>query len=384
MRRTWNSEKYTTCREAGVVMTSVSNLKIVIAAGGTGGHIFPALSVALELKARFAPASLLWIGTSRSRERELCEKNGIPLEILDVEGIKRVMSLSVVRAVVRFIKAIFGMMSLFGKNRPAAVVAFGGYVCAPVLCAASLWRVPYYLQEQNTIPGLVNRVFARGAARIFLGLPLAGKHRLRGKTEVTGTPVRQGEKSYEGFQYPDGLNRAEKAILICGGSQGAQSMNALLVASVKKWAAGGMQVVWQTGAPSFAELSEVFKPQRRVFRFATINDLYPFYAVSKLVIGRAGASTLAEVSYFGLPCALIPLPWAAENHQWANAGLVEAQGWGIRVAQNDSCGANVEKAVGTILSTEKTYNAMCMKALDNSPAEAAEKIALALSKDLGL
>ena len=365
-------------------MTSVSNPRIVIAAGGTGGHIFPALSVAIELKERFASASLLWIGTSRSRERELCGRNAIPLEILDVEGIKRAISLSVVRAVVRFIKAVFGMMSLFGKNRPAAVVAFGGYVCAPVLSAACLRRVPYYLQEQNTIPGLVNRVFARGAARIFLGFPLAGKYSLRGRAEVTGTPVRPGEKTYEGYRYPDGLDRAKKAILICGGSQGAQSMNALLVASVNKWAAGGMQVVWQTGGPSFVELSGLFKSQRRVFLFATIDDLYPFYAVSKLVIGRAGASTLAEVSYFGLPCVLIPLPWAAENHQWVNAGLVESQGWGIRVAQNDSCGANVEKAVETILSTEKTYNAMCMKALDNSPAEAAKKIALALSKDLGL
>jgi UDP-N-acetylglucosamine--N-acetylmuramyl-(pentapeptide) pyrophosphoryl-undecaprenol N-acetylglucosamine transferase len=365
-------------------MTGVSNLKIVIAAGGTGGHIFPALSVALELKARFAPASLLWIGTSRSREKELCEKNGIPLEILDVEGIKRAMSLSVVRAVVRFVKAVFGMMSLFGKNRPAAVVAFGGYVCAPVLSAACVLRVPYYLQEQNTIPGLVNRVFARGAARVFLGFPLAGKHQLRGRAEVTGTPVRPGEKSYAGFPYPGGLDRAKKTILICGGSQGAQSMNALLVASVNKWAAGGMQVVWQTGEPSFAGLSGRFKAQRGVFLFATISDLYPFYAVSKLVIGRAGASTLAEVSYFGLPCMLIPLPWAAENHQWMNAGLVEAQGWGFRAAQDGSCGANVEKAVATILSNEKTYNAMCMKALDNSPAGAAEKIALALSKDLGL
>jgi UDP-N-acetylglucosamine--N-acetylmuramyl-(pentapeptide) pyrophosphoryl-undecaprenol N-acetylglucosamine transferase len=156
-------------------MTGVSNLKIVIAAGGTGGHIFPALSLALELKARFAPASLLWIGTSRSREKELCEKNGIALKILDVEGIKRAMSLTVVRAVVRFVKAVFGMILLFGKNRPAAVVAFGGYVCAPVLSAACVLRMPYYLQEQNTIPGLVNRVFARGAARIFLGFPLAGK-----------------------------------------------------------------------------------------------------------------------------------------------------------------------------------------------------------------
>jgi UDP-N-acetylglucosamine--N-acetylmuramyl-(pentapeptide) pyrophosphoryl-undecaprenol N-acetylglucosamine transferase len=365
-------------------MAAVSNPLIVIAAGGTGGHIFPALSVALALRQQAGRASLLWVGTSRSREKELCERNNIPLEILDVEGIRRALSLSVARAIVRFIKAVFAMMKRFGKNRPAAVVAFGGYVCAPVLSAARLRGVPYYLQEQNTIPGLVNRLFARKAARTFLGFPLAGRHRLAGSIEVTGTPVRPGEKSYEGFKYPDGFDKMKKAILISGGSQGAQSMNALLVASVNKWASSGMQVIWQTGGPSFAELSDRFKPQRKVFLFAAIDDLYPFYAVSKLVIGRAGASTLSEVSYFGLPCVLIPLPWAAENHQWVNAGLVESQGWGIRVAQNDSCGANVEKAVETILANENTYNAMCMKALDNSPADAARKIAQALLKDLGL
>jgi UDP-N-acetylglucosamine--N-acetylmuramyl-(pentapeptide) pyrophosphoryl-undecaprenol N-acetylglucosamine transferase len=264
------------------------------------------------------------------------------------------------------------------------VVAFGGYVCAPVLSAAFLARVPYFLQEQNTIPGLVNRLFARGACRMFLGLPLAGKGRSYSRCEVTGTPVRQGERSYQEHPYPKGLDRTKKTVLICGGSQGAQSMNEKLTGVVGKWAANGLQVVWQTGASSHTSISALFNRQRSVFVFATLKDLYPYYAVSKLVIGRAGASTLAEVSYFGLPCVLIPLPWAAENHQWVNAGLVESQGWGIRVAQDDVCGENVEKAVTTILSEENNYNAMCMKALDNSPADAAAKIAGALAKELGL
>ena len=176
--------------------------RIVIAAGGTGGHIFPALSAWRSSSAEVASASLLWIGTSRSRERELCGRNAIPLEILDVEGIRRAMSLSVVRAVVRFVKAVFGMMSLFGKNRPNAVVAFGGYVCAPVLSAARLRRVPYYLQEQNTIPGLVNRVFARGGAGYSSGSRSRENTGVRWQGEVTGTPVRAGRKAYEGYPYP--------------------------------------------------------------------------------------------------------------------------------------------------------------------------------------
>ena len=361
-----------------------TGIHIVVAAGGTGGHIFPALSVALELKKRIDDVSIEWIGTSRSREAQLCRRHDIPLTILDVEGIKRKMSLSAVRAIAAFIKAVAAMLSHFSKKRPDAVCAFGGYVCAPVLSAAALRRIPYYMQEQNTVPGMVTRFFSRGARSVFLGFPLAGKKTLAGRTELTGTPVRQGAQSYEGFAYPVGFDRNAKAILICGGSQGAASMNENLVGPVGTWSAGGMQVIWQTGAVSYAAIRATFSEDKHVFVFDDIDDLYPYYAVAKLVIGRAGASTIAEVGYFGLPCVLIPLPWAAENHQWVNAGLVQAQGWGVRVEQNDDCGTEVQKAVDRIVKDDTLYTSMSMKALDNSPAEASRKIVAAMVKDLSL
>lgn len=361
----------------------MTDRKIVIAAGGTGGHIFPALSVALALKRRYPATALLWIGTWRSREVELCKKNGIPIMILDVIGITRRFSLSAIVAAFTFARAVVSVMCQFRRDRPAAVVAFGGYVCAPVLAAAVVKKIPVYLHEQNTVAGLVNRLFSRYAKKMFLGFPLAGSG-VAAAGEVTGTPVRTNVTPFERFPYPAALNTKEKAILVSGGSQGAQSMNDRLVDAVDGWAGIGRQVIWQTGAPSFDAISAKFKGKTNVFVFSTLDDLYPYYAVSKLVIGRAGASTLAEISYFGLPCVMIPLPWAAENHQWMNAGLVEAQGWGIRVAQDNECGKNVEKAVSAIVSDEKKYNAMCMKALDNSPADAADTIARALAKDLGL
>jgi UDP-N-acetylglucosamine--N-acetylmuramyl-(pentapeptide) pyrophosphoryl-undecaprenol N-acetylglucosamine transferase len=358
--------------------------KIVIAAGGTGGHIFPALSVAQVIIQRHADVSLLWIGTYRSREVELCKKNNIPIMILDVIGISRKVSFMALVAAATFVRAVFSVMRQFRRDRPIAVVAFGGYVCAPVLAASVLRKIPMYLQEQNTVAGLVNRLFSRYCRKMFLGFPLVGNTAIRAVVEVTGTPVRTGVSSYEHFPYPSRLDKTKKTILISGGSQGAKSMNDCLVGAVGKWAASGVQVIWQTGAPSYQETASNFKRVEAVLVFATIDDLYPFYAVSKLVICRAGASTLSEISFFGLPCVMIPLPWAAENHQWMNAGLVEAQGWGIRVAQDGQCGHNVENAVGAILSDDKKMNTMSMKALDNSPAEAAEKIAASMAKDLGI
>jgi undecaprenyldiphospho-muramoylpentapeptide beta-N-acetylglucosaminyltransferase len=349
-------------------------MKIVIAAGGTGGHIFPALSVALQFKKTYDTASFLWIGTTRSREVELCERHGIPIVLLDVAGIERKITLKTMGALVNFMMEMFRMRSLFVKNRPEAIIAFGGYVCAPVLGAACLASVPYFIHEQNTVPGIVNRIFSSAARQVFLGFPIMGKKRLRGRTMISGTPVRASEQGYEKYSYPYGFIRKRKTILICGGSQGAQSMNSCLIGPVKRWVGQGFQVVWQTGNAGYAEVVRSVGSKGEAFIFPSIDDLYPYYAAAKAVIGRAGASTLAEIAYFGLPCVLIPLPWATENHQWMNAGVVETQGWGIRVKQDEQCCSRVEQAITNILTDEGMFETMSRKALDHSPANAAKTI----------
>jgi len=279
---------------------------------------------------------------------------------------------------------VLRVIAVFGSGRPRAVVAFGGYVCAPVLVAARIKKVPYFLQEQNTIAGLVNRVFAKSARRVFLGLPLAAKRKLAGALEVTGTPVRARDTSYAGFAYPTGFSRGKKTILICGGSQGAQSMNEVLVAVVKQWGGRGLQVIWQTGAASYNSVRQSLKNCNGIFVFDTLPDVYPYYDAATVVVARAGASTLAEISVFGLPAILIPLPWAAENHQWENAGLAQQQGWAIRISQDAATGEHVGVAVEGILSNSHAAAAMRSQALANSPIGAAAAIVDRLAEDLTL
>jgi UDP-N-acetylglucosamine--N-acetylmuramyl-(pentapeptide) pyrophosphoryl-undecaprenol N-acetylglucosamine transferase len=358
-------------------------MKIVIVAGGTGGHIFPALSVALEFKKKDEELSIVWIGTSRSRERELCDKHDIPLKILDVAGVNRSWSISNLNSLVKFMVSIFHMRSFFKKNRPDAVIAFGGYVCAPVLVAARFCRIPYFLQEQNSVPGLVNRLFSSGARCSFLGFPINGKWKLKGKSEIIGTPVRSVNKPFDDFDYPKGFDRSVQALLICGGSQGAASMNDILIEPVKKILEHGIQVIWQTGPVSFEKISSDFSDYTNVFIFESFDDLYPYYAAVKLIVGRAGASTLNEAAYFGVPVILIPLPWAAENHQWINAGYVESNDWGIRIEQNENCGKKVEKEVINLLSDTKRYEKMCIKALNNSPVDSSAAIVEKVMKEIG-
>ena len=357
-------------------------MKIVIAAGGTGGHIFPALSVALRFKKTYADVSFLWIGTTRSREVELCERHGIPIVLLNVAGIERKLTVKTLGALLNFVTELFRMRSLFMKDRPAAIIAFGGYVCAPVLGAARLASVPYFIQEQNTVPGIVNRLFSSAARTVFLGFPIMGKRTLRGRTVMSGTPVRERERQYEKHPYPYGFNREKKTILICGGSQGAQSMNVCLIGPVQHWLTQGFQVVWQTGNAGHAEVVSAVGSKEGVFIFPFIEDVYPYYAVVKAVIGRAGASTLAEIAYFGLPCVMVPLPWATEDHQWMNAGVVETQGWGIRVRQDEQCCSRVEQAIGRILTDEGEFKTMSKMAFDHSPANAAQTIVKTIMSEI--
>lgn len=350
-------------------------MRIVLAAGGTGGHIFPALSVALALRRQAGNVSLLWIGTARSREQEICAKNRIEIELVQVSGISRGLNLSAVTGLLRFVVGTIHMWRLLGRQRPDAVVAFGGYVCAPVLAAARLRSVPYFIQEQNSAPGLTNLLFSRGASRAFLGFPPSGKRRLHGRTIVTGTPVRRVLESLGSHKYPEGFDTHSDTILICGGSQGAASMNQHLLEPVKKFLASGRQVVWQTGTRSYEEIRGELNGAKGAFIFDSLEDLYPYYAVAKVVVGRSGASTLGEVAGFGLPIVTIPLPWSAGDHQWLNAGVVEEQGRGVRVRQDDKCGERVWQEVEALLRDNSRYEKMCGCALDRSADDAADIIA---------
>jgi len=357
---------------------------IIIAAGGTGGHIFPALAVALQLRKLRTDVSLVWIGTARSREVELCKRNGIPLVLLDVTGIERKLSVKAVSAAMNFVLEFFRVRSMFAKSKPAAVIAFGGYVCAPVLAAARLLTIPYFIHEQNTVAGLVNRIFAAKARRVFAGLPLIGRHKLGLSVLETGTPVRPNIGEYKQEVYPNDFDKTATTILICGGSQGAQTMNACCISPVRNWVKKGFQVVWQTGAAGYQDVIAAVGFQKSVFVFPTVDDLYPFYASASVVVGRAGASTLAEIAGFGLPCVLIPLPWATENHQWINAGVVESQGWGLRIKQDECAAKNIDSAVLTILSNKETAEIMRRKALDHAPLSAAATIVQTILGEINL
>ncbi|MDD5675692.1 MAG: UDP-N-acetylglucosamine--N-acetylmuramyl-(pentapeptide) pyrophosphoryl-undecaprenol N-acetylglucosamine transferase, partial [Chitinivibrionales bacterium] len=287
--------------------------------------------------------------------------------MLAVRGFKRRLSLAAalqaLTALGLFAAQVLMMVKRLQNERVDAVLAFGGYVSAPVLAAALLRGIPYYCHEQNTVPGLVTRLFAGRARTTFLSFPLAPSWQVRGRTVLGGLPIRPINRAMLADSlYPPSIKREVATILITGGSQGAVQMNKCLVAAVKSWAEAGLQIIWQTGKPSFDEIRNSLVATSAVVVFDVIADLYPYYALAQIVVCRAGAATLAELAGFGLPCICIPLPWSAENHQWHNAGVAEEEGWCVRIRQDEACGRRVTETVREILADQQRYNAMCAKA----------------------
>ena len=316
-------------------------MKIVLAAGGTGGHIFPAMAVAQEIKMKNPDCELLWITTDRANEKEIAQRFGIEMISLDVEGIARKISLQPVRAAAKLLKSAMFMNKFFKRNKIYAVVAFGGYVCAPVLFAAKSNKIPFFIQEQNTVAGAVNKFFAEGAKKIFLGMPLIKDFNAdKSVVQITGTPVRKIQNC-DNFVFPASVDKKKKTILICGGSQGAASMNKVLVEAVKWLSQNDFQIIWQTGVAGEAEIKKCFDGNRNVIVFASIQDLYPYYSIARFLIGRAGASTISEAQLFALPSIFIPLPWSAENHQWYNAQYAQNAGWALCFEQNEEVSGKI-------------------------------------------
>ncbi len=366
-------------------MTRKDFSHICISAGASGGHIFPALAVALELKKTDVPVSLQWIGTTRSREKELCRRNNISFSALRIQGMPtRPNPVAYVIRGIQFVYAVVTMIRTIIKRRPTCILSFGGYVCAPVLCAGLVCKVPFYIQEQNTVAGKVNRLFSRWAACSFLGFEEAHPPRILGIKKVTGNPVRATAMA-EQTGLPSQLDPHKRTLFICGGSQGALSMNLLLVEAMQRLMVDErLQLVWQTGTASYERIRDAFESRNDAFVLESIDDMYPFYESATLLIARAGAMTIAEAGYFNLPMVLIPLPWATDNHQWENAQRVQQQGWGVRVAQNDNTGVEVEQHVRKLLDDASYYERVTANAKANAQRNAAETIVTHIRKSHGI
>lgn len=327
----------------------------VMAGGGTGGHVIPALAVARELRGR--GHDVKFIGTERGVESRLVPQAGFPLELIRVGGLKGIGGLGKVTSVAQLTVSTVRQL---GAERPTAVFSMGGYVAGPPVIAALLRGVPVVVMEPNAVPGLMNRVTARWVRRALITFPETAKFFPANRTETTGLPVRE-----EFFRLPQPTPDGRFTVLITGGSQGSRTLNEAARASWALFRKSGfpIRLLHQTGAASAAELAREFAAsglEGEVSAF--FEDMPAAFARANLIVCRSGAGAVSELAAAGKPSVLVPFPFAADDHQLKNAESFERAGASRLVLDRDWTGERFFGIVSDLMTHPENLEIMARAA----------------------
>jgi len=320
--------------------------RFIISGGGTGGHIFPALSIANQLKKENPQAEILFIGANGKMEMTRVPEAGYNIEGLDVFGIRRDLSWSGIKSNLKLpfvlLKTMRKAKAIMRRFKPDVVIGVGGYASGPALKAAQALKIPTVIQEQNSYPGKTNKWLAKKVAKICVAYDGLERFFPKDKIVKTGNPVRAEiinfqPKLEEAFSFFD-LDKSKKTVLIIGGSQGARTINQAVLAHIEDIKKMNCQLLWQTGELFYntneAQLSGLISQNIKIVPFIKRMDLA--YSVADYIVSRAGALAIAELAIVGLPTILIPLPTAAEDHQTANAKQLSDAGAAILLPDKDA------------------------------------------------
>ena len=348
-------------------------MRAMIAGGGTGGHVFPGIAIAEEVVGRHPDNDVVFVGTSRGLEARVVPEAGFPIELIDVKGLKGKGPWSLFANLLLLPVAFVQSWRLLRRWRPDIVVGVGGYASGPVVLAARLLGIPTAVQEQNALPGFTNRVLGIFAQAAFTAFPEAGRHFARRKVYQLGNPIRR--QLLENYMRPSSVHDALR-VLVFGGSQGAHALNMRVVEALPHLHDLRERVLFthQTGARDREQVERGyravgFEPDVREF----ITDMSGAYAGADLVVCRAGATTLAELTVCKKPSILIPFPHAADNHQVMNAKSLVDAGAAVMIEEKDLTGEVLADEIRAILKAPERRERMSRAAgLLGSPQAAGE------------
>ncbi|HEX9613889.1 MAG TPA: undecaprenyldiphospho-muramoylpentapeptide beta-N-acetylglucosaminyltransferase, partial [Bacteroidota bacterium] len=294
----------------------------LLAGGGTGGHLFPAIAVAEAIGLLRPGATVVFAGTKGRIESRLVPQYGYRLETIWISGIQRRVSIGNLMAPLKILVSLLQSFWLLRRLKPAAVLGTGGYVCGPVLLAASVLGIPTMIHESNSYPGATTKLLAGRVDKVFLAFEDSKQWlRCTRETEIVGTPTRSSMATAtkaEALRF-FGLSPDRPVMLISGGSQGSAALNAAVFGLLDNPWIEGVQLVWQTGEAHFAPVNEKLKGRTVGWVGPFIGSMELAYAAADLVVCRAGAATIAELTRAGKPSVLIPYPHAVADHQTRNA-----------------------------------------------------------------
>lgn len=346
--------------------------RLVIAGGGTGGHLFPGVAIAEELRARHADAEITFVGTKRGIEARVLPELGWPLEVIEVSGLKTVGVIGALRGLIRLPRAMWQARKILRRLCPDVVLGVGGYASGPVVLVARLSGISTAICEQNSIPGLTNKLLGRVVRKIFLAFDNSRRFFPKAKIEMSGNPVRRALVHQTTGETPPA--RDTLGVLVCGGSQGATAVNELASqALIALTARHRLAIVHQTGVRDLEATAKRYADAHvEASCTAFITDMASAYQRADIVIARAGATTVAELAIAGKPAVFIPYPFAANNHQELNAREMVESGAALSYRQRDLTADKLADALTDLLSDSAKRAAMAtaMKSLAKPNAAA--------------
>ncbi|MDH8701858.1 UDP-N-acetylglucosamine--N-acetylmuramyl-(pentapeptide) pyrophosphoryl-undecaprenol N-acetylglucosamine transferase [Dysgonomonadaceae bacterium PH5-43] len=333
--------------------------KVIISGGGTGGHIFPAISIANAIREKYSDAEILFVGAENKMEMEKVPAAGYNIKGLPVAGLDRKNLLKNISVLFKFVKSMYLANKIIKSFNPDIAIGVGGYASGPTLKAASRRGVPTLLQEQNSFAGVTNKLLAKKAAKICVAYEGMEQFFEKDKIVLTGNPVRQDlvcleDKRQEAYSYFS-LNPQKKTILVVGGSGGARTINESIIAALPELSENkDIQIIWQSGkyyySSSKNSLEKYSDAPVKLTEFISRMDLA--YAAADIIISRAGAGSISEFCLLGKPVVLVPSPNVAEDHQRKNAMALINKGAAIMVEDKDAVRDLIPTTIEAISNNE--------------------------------
>ncbi|WP_163322966.1 undecaprenyldiphospho-muramoylpentapeptide beta-N-acetylglucosaminyltransferase [Draconibacterium mangrovi] len=352
--------------------------KAIISGGGTGGHIFPALAIANEIKKRNPDADILFVGAEDRMEMEKVPAAGYEIIGLPVMGFPRKPSMKMITFFKKLRQSSKLAKKIVADFKPEVAIGVGGYASGPLLRAAAKAKVPCLIQEQNSYAGITNKLLSKKVNSICVAYDKMDRFFPAKKLIFTGNPVRENltekQNRKEAFEFFK-VNEEDKIILIVGGSLGARSVNQAVLKNIKEIEASGVQVIWQTGAYYYDKIQEELKETKpknlQIHKFITRMDLA--YEVADLVISRAGAGTISELCLVGKASILVPSPNVSEDHQTKNAMALVEQDAALMV-RDDEINEKLFPLAFEVVKDEAHCNALAAKSKELAKPDATKQI----------
>jgi UDP-N-acetylglucosamine--N-acetylmuramyl-(pentapeptide) pyrophosphoryl-undecaprenol N-acetylglucosamine transferase len=331
--------------------------KILISGGGTGGHIFPAVAIANEFKRRHPETEFLFVGAKGKMEMQKVPAAGYAIEGLWISGFKRSFSWVNLLFPIKLIHSFFRSNAIVKTFNPDIAVGTGGFASGPALSAAIRQGVPAIVQEQNSYPGITNKILAKKAKKVCVAYVGMDTFFPAGKTLMTGNPVRL-EIMQNAYSQAEGkehfqIQGKNKVVLVVGGSLGARTFNECMMRDLNRLRQEEIHVIWQTGTPMFDDCRKTASGTGNVTVTDFIKDMAYAYAAADVIVSRAGAIAISELCVVGKPVILVPFPYAAEDHQTKNAKALEEKGAAICISDANAAGELIDTMLRLVKDAEQ-------------------------------